>query len=211
MTAKHYIASVPAILVIAALMGCGDDAESPVSPPKGNAPVLAFQSDTTVAYGDTLRLNASATDPDGDSLAFSMAVLVSLSEIRTGYFARAGMDASTGAFWFLPGPRDVPDRSFQFTVTDETGLTDTSIFKVTAVVRSRAGTMMPDGDRYRRLAAHPTGQPPEGPQGRASSGDSGRKKKSSDAASQNIGSTEILLFVESKSAIQPTQSPPEFP
>jgi Bacterial Ig domain len=132
------------MLVIAALMGCSDDAASPISPPKGNAPILAFQSDTTIAYADTLRLNASATDPDGDPLTFSMAVIVSLSEIRTGYFARAGMDASTGAFWFLPGPRDVPDRSFQFTVTDGTGLTDTSTFKVTVVVRSTAGTMMPE-------------------------------------------------------------------
>ena len=151
MTAKHVIVSAVAILVVAGLMGCSDDADNPSSPEPGNAPTLALQSDTTIAYGDTLRLNASATDPDGGPVTFSMAVLVSLSEIRTGYFARAGMNASTGAFWFLPGPRDVPDRSFEFTATDGTGLTDDLIFKVTTVVNSTAGTITPARDRYRWL------------------------------------------------------------
>ncbi len=106
-------------------IACEDD---PQAPEKGGSGLLRItaQPDTSVAYGDTLRLTASAWNPDGDALTYSIAIFASLSEVRSGYVARARMDRHTGEFWFYPGPRDVPSRSMQFGVSDEDGNTDTT-------------------------------------------------------------------------------------
>ncbi|MCI0452138.1 MAG: hypothetical protein L0Z51_07075 [Candidatus Latescibacteria bacterium] len=115
--------------------GCGDSESSGPAAPVNYPPTIDVVPDTTIAYGDTLRVNVTGSDPDGGPLTFSMAVMVSLSEIRTGYSTSAGIDKDSGSFWFYPGPRDVPDRSFQFAVTDDGGLDDTAILTVTTVVR----------------------------------------------------------------------------
>lgn len=118
------------LLVLWLPSGCGNG-DSPISPAINRPPVIATQPDTSVAYGDTLRLSASASDPDQDALAFALAVIATWEEIRTGYSAHAGIDAPTGAFWFFPGQRDIPSRSFRITVEDGRGGADTTIFKVT--------------------------------------------------------------------------------
>lgn len=87
-----------------------------------------------MAAGDTLRLTASATDPDGHAFTYSLAVIVSLSEIRSGYVAFAAINPTTGEFWFYPNSRDVPSRSFQFIAEDELGASASTRFKVTVIV-----------------------------------------------------------------------------
>ncbi|HXV13516.1 MAG TPA: hypothetical protein VEC56_04865 [Candidatus Krumholzibacteria bacterium] len=138
-----------ALLLIGIVAACDED-ENPVDWDDNRAPILDAQPDTSVAYGDTLHLRASARDPDGDRLAYSMAVFASLSEVRTGYVAYARIDPGTGAFWFFPNPRDIPDRSFQFSVQDGRGGQDTVDFTVTvtttelrATASSRTGTRSP--------------------------------------------------------------------
>ena len=56
--------------------------------------------------------------------------MASLSEIRTGYFARVSMNGSTGEFWFYPSNRDIPKRGIQFKVEDTYAASDTTAFTV---------------------------------------------------------------------------------
>lgn len=113
------------------MLGCGED-DGPTNPSTGSSfPQITAPTDTSVAYGDTLHLSVSAWHPRAVPLTFSVAVIASLSEIRTGYRASAHIDRQSGAFWFYPGPRDVPSRSFQFSVTDNDGNSDETICKVT--------------------------------------------------------------------------------
>lgn len=125
--------AVFALVLLIIIGGCGEGESPSGMTPRDGSPRIYDQPDTTVAYGDTLRLTASATDPDGDVLAFSMAVMASLSEIRSGYLALAGIDRDSGAFWFYPNSRDIPSRSFRFIVTDTEGLIDSTTFRVTAI------------------------------------------------------------------------------
>ncbi len=113
------------------MLGCGDD-DGPTGPSNssGGFPRLTAPTDTSVVYGDTLHLSLSAWHPRGAPLTFSVAVIASLSEIRTGYRASAHIDRQSGAFWFYPGPRDLPSRSFQFSVGDDAGNSDETICKV---------------------------------------------------------------------------------
>jgi hypothetical protein len=117
-------------LFLLCLLGACDEDAGPVGNSPNHAPIFDDQPDTTIAYGDTLHLTASAYDPEGDSFTFSVAVIATLSEIRSGYFAAVGMDAHTGAFWFYPGTRDIPSRSFRFSAEDELGHASTMTFKV---------------------------------------------------------------------------------
>jgi hypothetical protein len=122
-------------LVACGIAACGDDGDGGTTGTVvGRAPMIDAQSDTSVVYGDTLRLVATARDPDGGPIEYSVAAFVTLTEIRTGYVALMRIDRDTGAFWFTPNSRDIPSRSFQFMATDEDGLTATDDFKVTAIV-----------------------------------------------------------------------------
>jgi len=116
-------------LSYASLTGCGGKDE-PTQPIPNSAPVLSLQADTTGAPGDTLRLRAHAEDPDGDVVSYSLAVIVTWVEIRSGYRASAGVDSATGAFWFRPGSWDVPRRSFLFIADDGRGGRDSTGFVV---------------------------------------------------------------------------------
>lgn len=100
---------------------CDDNTTSPVVPPGPNrAPTVALLPDTTVILADTLRGRVAASDPDGDRLVYKMTVLLrDASELD--YVPAAHIDSTSGRFWFLPGPRDRPDRSILFTVIDEHG------------------------------------------------------------------------------------------
>jgi hypothetical protein len=135
------LSRIGVVVVMAGFWGCGSDGGSPATPdtstgPENNAPVLAAQRDTAGVVGDTLRLTANATDPDGDEVSLLAQVEVTLQEIRTGYRADMDFDASTGAFWFVPGNRDVPERAFHFVAEDGRGGRDDKRFVVSVTGRS---------------------------------------------------------------------------
>jgi hypothetical protein len=114
---------------LVALGGCGGEIGT-VQPTEDHPPLLQPQADAVGAQGDTLRLVATATDPDGDAVAFDFAVIATLQEIQHGYRCQAGMSRVTGQFWFVPGSLDVPSREFRFTVSDGRGGTAATSFVV---------------------------------------------------------------------------------
>lgn len=109
--------------------GCGDDS-GPVSP-TNHAPVILPQNDTLVSLGDTLKLWASASDPDGNALKYRASVQLTLAELQQGYWPDACMDEHTGYYWFRPQVSDQPKRRFTFLVDDSRGGTDSTTFSVT--------------------------------------------------------------------------------
>jgi len=121
------------MLVLAAwLPGCGDEGSDDTTGPGSlnHPPVLALQPDTSVAVGDTLYLQASATDQDGDALLYGVIVRQTFEEISDGYLVQGGIHAATGLFWFRPQVLDRPTREFWFTVDDLRAGRDTTGFVV---------------------------------------------------------------------------------
>lgn len=115
------------LAVVFALSACGGDSSEPTV---NNPPVIAQISDTTTALGDTLRLRAAAEDPDGDAILYRLTVVLSLEEVRIGYHPRAGIDGTTGDFWFAARRDDHPARGFKITATDPSGARDSTRFDV---------------------------------------------------------------------------------
>jgi len=109
------------LLALGLLLGCSDEIEKP--PEKNHPPVVAQQSDTSAIVGDTLGLQFSATDQDGDDLRFEAQVPCSWREISTGscHPPIAHVNFRTGHFWFYPSTYDVPERVVMVVVTDEHG------------------------------------------------------------------------------------------
>jgi hypothetical protein len=119
------------LMIVTLLMGCSDDnaikpidSEDPLEPPeKNHTPVFVQQSDTFAIVGDTLWLQISATDQDGDDLSFTHEIPCTWQEVSTGqchppiYY----LDFRTGSFWFYPRTFDVPERHVMVTVSDEHG------------------------------------------------------------------------------------------
>ena len=97
------------------------DSDSPNHPP-----VLEAHPDTSVIIGDTLRLKASATDPDGDDIKYYLTVILR----DTSDTAAAFIDSLTGDFWFAPTVNDLPNRSMMFTAVDEHGRGMLTLFDV---------------------------------------------------------------------------------
>ena len=112
------------------LAACSDDDPGPGTPALNAPPTITQLPDTTGSVGDTLHLQASALDPDGDELRFQLAVLMTLEEFRDGYRPEVGMDGATGSFWFVPGYADRPTRELQVAVEDEFGARDSTRFVV---------------------------------------------------------------------------------
>lgn len=111
---------------------CGGDEtlQPPVAPPGPNhAPTITAIPDTSMILGDTLRVRVQASDPDGDPLEYQVTPLLR-DATEAGYVADAHIDARTGEFWFVPGGRDMPDRSILFTVTDDGGYFASTQFSV---------------------------------------------------------------------------------
>jgi hypothetical protein len=100
---------------------CDPNADGPVGlGPHGDPPNIEALGDTSVVLGDTLRMTASAVDPDGDSVTYDLTVcLRDTSELD--YVADAYLDSLTGDFWFVAGARDLPDRNFVITARDSEG------------------------------------------------------------------------------------------
>ena len=126
------------LLVVFVLLLCSCDSDPPCIPQKpdvpGNPPIIQAQRDTSLVVGDTLRLRAYATDPDGDDVTFYATALLRDASERN-YVADVHMDQETGDFWFVPGFRDMPDRTIMFTAVDEHGYSASTLFEVTAWYR----------------------------------------------------------------------------
>ncbi len=119
------------LTIVLALCACENDRRCiPAAPENwGSPPIIEVQTDTCCILGDTLRLQAIATDPDGDNLTFlATALLRDQSELD--YVADSFMDAATGEFWFAPNLADMPYRSFLFTAVDERQFSATTKFDV---------------------------------------------------------------------------------
>ena len=119
---------VVCLALVIAITACGDDDD--MAGVTNRPPVLQDQADVTMALGDTLRLTASAHDPEGHEFTYSVAVIATLAEIQSGYFASQAIDPVTGDFWFFPSDRDIPSRSFEFRAEDEVGSTAATQFTV---------------------------------------------------------------------------------
>ena len=128
-SARRCVSAGVLCLGLAALGGCGGE-DSPVQPTANHPPVLQSQADTAGVRGDTLRLVAAATDPDGDAVSLDFAVIVTLHELQDGYRCHAGINRATGQFWFVPESLDVPSRGFRFMASDGRGGADTTSFQV---------------------------------------------------------------------------------
>ena len=110
-----------------ALVGC---VSSTAPQAKNEAPHLSVQRDTSCAIGDTLRLHASAVDPDGDALQYSALIEITWEELRSGYRPATDMDGQTGWFWFRPSSADLPARRVTFFAEDGRGGRDSTSFGV---------------------------------------------------------------------------------
>jgi hypothetical protein len=122
---------VMAALLVLAGIACDSEQTCPlVGPPaRNNPPAIHAERDTSIVLGDTLRLQATATDPDGDALKYYLTVILrDVSE--SDYVADAHLDSINGEFWFAPGVRDMPERSIMITVTDEDGVSSSTLFTV---------------------------------------------------------------------------------
>jgi hypothetical protein len=109
-------------------VSCGDDNTcQPVeNAPVNHPPVLQAQRDTSVFIGDTLRLAASATDPDGDALTYYLTPGLRHTSDTCATF----IDSLTGQLWFAPSVNDRPERSMILTVVDEHGYGASTLFDV---------------------------------------------------------------------------------
>ena len=114
---------VAVLLVSGVLIGCSEERWiEPIDPREGNhLPVIASQSDTSVIVGDTLRIEFSATDQDGDSLRFEQYIMCTWGEIKAGQGPISHIDSRTGSFWFYPRTSDIPWRLVTVTVYDGRG------------------------------------------------------------------------------------------
>ena len=85
-------------------------------------PVLASIGNKTVVLGNTLVLQLTATDPDGDALTFAVDPLP----------ANASLDATTARFTFTPAAQQVGTLVLTFTVSDG-NLTDEEPITITVL------------------------------------------------------------------------------
>lgn len=108
-------------------ISCGD---AETMAPGNRSPRMVAQGDTAMALGDTLRLVASATDPDGDLVIYGLVFIITRQEFMDGYRPRASIDQTTGRFRFIARTQDVPLRSFEFRTSDGQGGTDSTRFNV---------------------------------------------------------------------------------
>ena len=112
------------------VLSCGSEDNSPAVPELNQPPVLSSQSDTTTSSGDTLHLWASATDPEGDPLSYSVATLGSLSDFKHRGYPDTEINEVEGHFIFRAKDNDRPNREFQFTVKDDKGASHSMSFTV---------------------------------------------------------------------------------
>lgn len=117
-----------AILAAIALAGCGgggDEGEQPSAPATGanSAPTIQGSPSTSVTAGQAYSFQPAASDPDGDSLTFSV----------SGLPAWAAFNTSTGRISGTPTAADVATYSnIRVTVSDgRGGSASTAMFAIT--------------------------------------------------------------------------------
>jgi hypothetical protein len=122
-------------------IGCGNDGSgyNVLDDPLGSfnrAPLMQEQPDTSVALGDTLRLQASAYDPDGDEITYRIVVYV---ETIYEPWPDIEFNSSTGRFWFAPAASDLPERAFEFIARDGRGGESSTKFAVDVITLNESG------------------------------------------------------------------------
>ena len=122
-------------MIFSVLLGCSEDGDdsNPLNIDENHPPEIQEQADTFIAVGETLILQAVASDIDGDSLKFSSEAHVTWSEILDGDIPNIDTDGKTGMFRFVPADYDVPERLFTFIVDDYNGGLDSTSFIVTVI------------------------------------------------------------------------------
>ena len=114
----------------AAFAGCGSGGSERLLGPENQPPVIMDQQDTFVVVQDTLRLVATATDPDADPLTFRLGVFLTFWEVKIGYRPEASLDEASGEFRLVPAVQDTPQRQFRFIAKDGRGGADSTQFSV---------------------------------------------------------------------------------
>ena len=111
------------LLALGGLIGCSEEMVIDFIEPLGrnHLPVISPQADTSAVVGDTLRIEFSATDQDGDSLHFTQNILCTWGEVKEGRAPISHIDSRTGSFWFYPRTYDIPLRLVTVTVYDGRG------------------------------------------------------------------------------------------
>ena len=105
---------------------------------QNRAPVLDPIGDKSVAEGATLSFTVSATDPDGDTLAYS----------ATNLPAGAAFDPGTRTFTWTPNyEQEGSYPGIAFTVTDPGLLSDSEIIIITVTATNRAPVFEPIGNK----------------------------------------------------------------
>jgi hypothetical protein len=125
------ITRVVGFLMLATIfgVGCSSSGGETLAPQDNNhPPVLISLNDTTVTVGDTLRMTAVATDPDGDAVRYDLTVMI---HGMSDHPPKVGFDGDSGEFVFFPASTDQPSRDFIIRARDGRGGEDASPFTVT--------------------------------------------------------------------------------
>jgi hypothetical protein len=110
------------LLACGLFLSCGsDDSHAPTAPGYNFRPAIYPRPDTLATYGDTLKFRIRAYDPEGGEIRYGVEPVMVWGDIKEGYVVQAGINDLTGAFWFWPGPRDIPVRYFRFSADDQHG------------------------------------------------------------------------------------------
>lgn len=118
------LASSALVLLLIFVPACSDNE---LATPENNPPVLPAQADVDAKVGQELTLSFQATDRDGDTINYHLAVY---ADAIGDPLPDAGIDAETGDFYFTPLERDKPFREFVVEVDDGRGGEDAVQFKV---------------------------------------------------------------------------------
>lgn len=115
--------SVLAVMLVSAL-GCADDDEPTAV--MNQPPVVQPIPDMVVQIGDTLQIQASAEDPEGDDVVYRLVIPI----IFGAGTAEAAIDSSSGEFRFVPQPSDGTLRWFGVFARDSKGAEGSEEFYV---------------------------------------------------------------------------------
>jgi len=116
------------------LTGCSDYPTNPADYyknkeiPQNSPPIIQEQPDASVNIGNTLKLRAVASDPDGDRITYGLVVYL---DRKYDIYPNVEMDLRSGIFQFTARSADMPSRKFAFVARDDHGKTAETEFVVT--------------------------------------------------------------------------------